>query len=206
VAGDSIYNGADDNASGVAALLEIARRFAALPADRRPARSLLFVWHTGEENGLLGSAFFADHPTVPRDSIVAYLNLDMIGRNAPDSLFVLGTRRLSAELGDAVEAVNARQPRPFVLDRSLDAPRHPQRIFCRSDQASFARFGIPVVFFTSSLHPQYHTPSDEAATLDYEKAARVTALTGDLTQELANRPARPAITGALPRPGSTCQQ
>jgi Zn-dependent M28 family amino/carboxypeptidase len=206
VAGDSIYNGADDNASGVAALLEVARRFAALPPGQRPARSLLFIWHTGEENGLLGSAFFAEHPTVPRDSIVAYLNLDMIGRNAPDSLFVLGSRRLSAELGQALEAVNARQPRPFVLDYSLDAPRHPQHTYCRSDQASFARFGIPVVFLTSSLHPQYHTPADEAATLDYDKVARVTALVGDLAADLATRPARPAITGAIPRPGSACQQ
>lgn len=137
---------------------------------------------------------------------MAYLNLDMIGRNAPDALFVLGARRLSAEVGDAVEAVNARQPRPFALDWSLDAPRHPQRVYCRSDQASFARFGIPVVFLTSSLHPQYHTPADEAATLDYEKMARVTALTGDLAADLANRPARPAITAPLPRPSSACQQ
>lgn len=206
VAGDSIYNGADDNASGVAALLEVAARFAALPPDQRPSRSLLFVWHTAEENGLYGSAAFTEHPPVPRDSIIAYINLDMVARNDPDSLFVVGARRLSTGLGVAVEAANARQPRPFVLDYSLDAARHPQNSYCRSDHVNFARYGIPVVFLTTSHHPEYHTPADDAETLDYDKLARVASLTGDLAADLANLPARPVVDQPVPRPGTACRQ
>ena len=204
--GDSIYNGADDNASGVAALLEVAARFAALPVEQRPARSLLFVWHTAEENGLLGSAAFTEHPPVPRDSIVAHINLDMVARNHPDSLFVLGARRLSTRLGAAVEAANARQPRPFVLDYSLDAAGHTQAVYCRSDHVNFARHGIPVVFLTSSHHPEYHTPADEAETLDYGKLARVASLAGDLAADLANLPDRPLVDQPVPRPDTACRQ
>ncbi len=130
----------------------------------------------------------------------------MVGRNHPDSLFVLGSRRLSSQLGAAVEAANARQPRPFVLDYSLDAPGHPEFAYCRSDHVNFARYGIPVVFFTSSLHPEYHTPADEAGTLDYGKLARVTSLVGDLAADLANRPARPMVDQPVRQPGSACRQ
>jgi Zn-dependent M28 family amino/carboxypeptidase len=141
---DSINNGADDDASGSMGVLEIAEAFAS--AKEKPKRSILFVWHIAEEEGMLGSRFFTDHPTVPRDSIIAQLNVDMIGRGATaditgesktgellhgrDSGYVqlIGSRRLSTELGDLVEDVNTTQKAGFQLDYSLDADGHPQNI------------------------------------------------------------------------------
>ncbi|CAN5875902.1 hypothetical protein BH23GEM5_BH23GEM5_22460 [soil metagenome] len=205
VAGDSIYNGADDDASGTAALLEIAERFANLPPAQRPARSLLFVWHDAEEDGLLGSEAFTDRPTVPRGAIVTQLNIDMVGRNSPDSLSVVGSRRLSTELGSLVEAVNQRQSPPFQFDYTFDTPNHPERIYCRSDHYSYARYGIPVVFFTTGLHPDYHKPSDTPEKLDYDKVARVSRLVSDITAEIANRPARPRVDQPVPPLGTPCQ-
>lgn len=204
VDGDSIFNGADDDASGTAALVEIAERYASLPEGERPARSLLFVWHTAEESGLLGSDFFTESPTVPRDSIVAQLNIDMIGRNHPDSLHVIGSRRLSTDLGDLTEAVNRRQAAPFAFDYTMDAPDHAERVYCRSDHYNYARYGIPVVFFTTGLHDDYHQPSDEPDTLDYDKLARVTRLVGDLAGEVASLPARPRVDRPVPPLGTPC--
>jgi hypothetical protein len=204
VDGDSIYNGADDDGSGTVALLEIAERLAALPPERRPARSILLVWHTAEEKGLLGSAAFTERPTVPRDAIVAQLNLDMVGRNHPDTLHVVGARRIATVLGDVVEAVNGRQERPFVLDRTWDAPGHPERIYCRSDHYSYARFGIPIAFFFTGLHEDYHRPSDTAEKVDYGKLARVTRLVHDVAVEVADRPERPRPDRPVPPPGAPC--
>ena len=195
-AGDSVFNGADDNASGTAALLEIAERFAAAAPAERPARSLLFVWHAAEEDGLRGSEAFVARPTVSRDSLVALLNLDMVGRGHRDSLFVVGSRRLSGELAGVVDETNRRQARPLMLDYSLDAPDDPERIFCRSDHVSYARAGIPVAFFTSGLHADYHQPSDEMARLNFGKLAAVTRLVGDLAAALADRLERPRVDAA----------
>lgn len=204
VDGDSIYSGADDNASGTSALLEVAEALAHLPQTRRPARSILFVWKTAEEAGLLGSEYFTDHPTVPRESIVAHINLDMVGRNHPDSIFVVGTRRIATELGDIVEAANARQARPFTFDYSYDAPGHPEQIFCRSDHYNYARYGIPIVFFTTGLHDDYHAPSDVPERIDYDKAARVGQLVLDLTTDLANRAEPPRVDQPVPPLGTPC--
>ncbi|HEY7771285.1 M28 family metallopeptidase [Longimicrobium sp.] len=200
VGGDSIYNGADDDGSGTVAMLEIAERLVRQP----PARSVLFVWHTAEEKGLLGSEAFTRTPTVPRESIVAQLNIDMIGRNAPDSLYLVGSRRLSTELGEVVEAVNRTRPRPFAFDYSFDAPNHPERIYCRSDHYNYARYGIPVTFFTTGLHDQYHKPQDEAHLIDYDKLARVTQLIADIGVEVANHPARPRVDKPVPPLGTPC--
>lgn len=194
--GDSIYNGADDDASGVAALLEIAEQFASMPADDRPARSLLFVWHTAEEAGLLGSKSYTEHPTVAREGIVAQLNIDMVGRNDPDSLFVVGSRRISGQLGDLIENVNGRQAQPFVLDYSLDVPDHPEQVYCRSDHYNYARYGIPVAFFTTGPHADYHRPSDEASMLNYEKLARVTRLVRDIAAAIGDQPGRLTVDRA----------
>jgi hypothetical protein len=204
VDGDSIFNGADDDGSGTVALLEIAEHLASLPPARRPARSLLFVWHTAEEKGLLGSEAFTERPTVPRESIVAQLNLDMIGRNHPDSLLIVGSRRIATGLGDLVEAVNARQPRPFAFDYSWDRPGHPERIYCRSDHYSYARFGIPITFFFTGLHDDYHTVHDSVEKVDFEKLARVTRLVGDVAVEVANLPERPVADRPVPPPGTPC--
>ncbi|HEX6967140.1 MAG TPA: M28 family peptidase [Gemmatimonadaceae bacterium] len=178
VRGDSIANGADDDGSGSVALLAIARKFMSSPV--RPRRSLLFVWHTAEEEGLFGSAYFTAHPTVPLDSIVAQLNADMIGRNAPDSLYIVGPRAApqgqSRALGAIVDSVNAALPHPFHFDRSWDSLTSPEQMYYRSDQYNYAKCGIPIVFFTSGLHADYHRVTDEPLKIDYDKLARVTEL------------------------------
>jgi hypothetical protein len=206
VGGDSIANGADDDGSGSIALLEIARSLAR--AAQRPLRSTLFVWHTGEEKGLLGSAHFAERPTVPLDSIVAQINADMIGRNgtasadapAPragneNTLFVVGPsaapNNQSRLLGQVVDSVNARQATPFTFNREWDSATHPERIYFRSDHYNYAKKGIPIVFFTTGLHEDYHKVTDEASKIDYAKLGRVAALMRDVAVALGNRRTRP---------------
>lgn len=204
VDGDSIYNGADDNASGTGALLEVAERLATLPPDQRPARSVLFAWVTAEEAGLLGSEYFTDNPTVPRESMVAHINIDMGGRNHPDSIFSVGTRRIASELGDIVEAVNRSLDHPFIFDYEYDRPGHPEQIYCRSDHYNYARYGIPILFLTTGLHDQYHQPGDEVHLLDFDKLARVSELVYEVTMELGNRPARPVVDQPVPPLGTPC--
>ena len=172
VNGDSIWNGADDNVSVSVALLAIGRAFARSPAPR----GALFVWHGAEERGLIGSRWYAQHPTVPRSSIVAVLNGDMIGRNAPDSAALLGVvppHRNSTALVEMALAAN-RRVAGFALDSTWDSPSHPEGWYFRSDHLPYARAGIPALFFTTLLHPDYHTPRDEAARIDYAKLTRMT--------------------------------
>jgi len=189
--GDSIANGADDDGSGSVALLTIARAM----MQRPTRRSTLFVWHVGEEKGLLGSTFFTANATVPLDSIVAQLNADMIGRNHRDSLFVVGPRAApngqSRRLGEIVDTANARQVAPFGIDRSWDDANHPLQIYQRSDHFSYASHGIPVVFFTSGMHADYHEVSDEPTRIDYLKLARVARLIFDVARMVGNAPPRP---------------
>jgi peptidase M28-like protein len=209
---DSIRNGADDDGSGSMALLEIAEAAAAAPAA--PRRSMLFVWHTAEEKGLLGARYFTDNPTVPRDSIVAQINIDMIGRGAagdtpggnPNYLLLVGSRRLSTELGDLVEAVNRRRTLRLALDYSWDAPGHTQRIYCRSDHAMYARYGIPVVFLFTGLHGDYHQVTDEPQYIDYPHYARITQLVNDVAMEVANRASPPVVDKPKPDPKASCTQ
>jgi len=218
---DSIYNGADDDGSGSMAVLEIAEYLASRPA--RPKRSVLFVWHVGEELGLFGSQWYTDHPTVPRDSIVAQLNIDMIGRGAADDvtgvtldgarirggegyLQLIGSRRLSTELGDWAEAENRDGNHGLRFDYSLDANGHPQNIYCRSDHYMYARYGIPVVFFTTGGHADYHQVTDEPQFLDYPHYAQVTSYIAALTQRVANAAARPVVDHPVPGPNARCRQ
>jgi len=208
---DSVRNGADDDGSGSVTLLEIAEAFA---RSAKPKRSLLFVWHTGEEKGLLGSRWYSEHPTVPRDSIVAQLNMDMVGRGetrdlpvgAPNYLELVGSRRLSSELGDIVEAVNRAQTQPFAFDYSFDAAGHPENIYCRSDHFHYARWGIPVVFFTTGLHGDYHQVTDEPQYISYEHMARVGQLVHDIAARVGNLDHRPAVDGARMDPNGVCRQ
>jgi Zn-dependent M28 family amino/carboxypeptidase len=209
---DSIHNGADDDASGSMALLEVAEAMAG--ARVRPKRSVLFVWHTGEEAGLYGSLHFTDHPTVPRDSIVAQLNLDMIGRGTaadlteggPGYVQLIGSRRLSTALGDLVETVNRAQAAPFTFDYQYDANGHPQQYYCRSDHYAYARYGIPVVFFSTGGHRDYHQLTDEPQYLDYPKYARVTQLVHDVARRVADQAERPVVDGPKPDPRGRCVQ
>jgi Peptidase family M28 len=193
--GDSIYNGADDNASGVAGLLELAEAFAGGEPDARPEhrRSLLFVVPSGEEKGLWGSDYFTRYPTVPLDRIVADLNMDLIGRNWSDSIIVVGPEL--STLGANLAATVAAHPE---LRMTPLADRWPEeRIFYRSDHYNFARRGVPVLFFTSGTHPDYHQPSDTGDLLDTEKAARVVRLLFHLTRTIADDSAPPRWTSRL---------
>ncbi len=199
VAGDSIYNGADDDGSGTVALLEVAQAFARGP---RPRRSVLFVFHGGEEEGLLGSFYFTLRPTVPRDSIVAQLNVDMVGRNAPDSLAVIGAGRISSALDSIVRRQAGDEG--LGLDWSYDAPDHPERLYYRSDHYNYAQYGIPVAFFFAGLHPDYHMPSDEIDKIEFGKVERAARLLYRVAWEVANRPERPARDKLAPaRPTSS---
>ena len=219
---DSISNGADDDGSGSVSILEIAESFAKGPA--KPKRSLLFIWQMGEEKGLWGSQYFTNHPTVPLDSIVADLNLDMVGRGeatditgrskedvelsgAPNYLQLVGSRRLSTELGDIAEQVSKKEPMPFKFDYAMDANGHPQNIYCRSDHANYARYGIPVIFFTTGGHADYHQVTDEPEYIQYQHMARVDKLVYDIATRVANLDHRVKVDGAkAPSPFAGCQQ
>ena len=209
---DSINNGADDDGSGSVTVLEVAQAFAR--GRVKPKRSLLFVWHTGEEKGLLGSRYFVDHPTVPRDSIVAQINIDMVGRGAAGDLGagsdrylqLVGSRRLSTELGDLTETVNESEPMPFTLDYTFDANGHPDNIYCRSDHYNYARYGIPVVFLTTGLHGDYHQVTDEPQYIDYAHMARVGRFVFDLADRVADLDHRPVVDKEKPDPNGACRQ
>ena len=218
---DSIYNGADDDGSGSMSVLEIAQALASSPT--KPKRSILFVWHTGEEAGLWGAEHFTDHPTVPRESIVAQLNMDMVGRGAstdvtgelkegglarggPGYLQLIGSRRLSTELGDLVEAVNRAKGPGLVLDYSQDANGHPQNIYCRSDHYEYARYGIPIVFFTTGGHSDYHQVTDEPQYMDYGRMAQVATLVHEVAVTVANLDHRVVVDKPRPDPGGRCVQ
>jgi hypothetical protein len=161
---DSIFNGADDNASGTTALLEVASALGG--AGTRPARSVLLIAFAGEEKGLYGSRFYTEHPSIPLERTLAMLNMDMVGRNSPDSLLLIADDR------DSMLIAIARQQNPpsdFTLVRTrLDSGG--------SDHMSFTKHQIPGLFFHSGLHGDYHKPSDEAALIDVHKVARVAGL------------------------------
>ncbi len=191
VAGDSIWNGADDNASVSVALLGIGRAFTKHPGRR----SALFVWHGAEERGLLGSRWFAAHPTVPLSSIVAVLNGDMIGRNNPDSAALLGSqpphRNSTALVQMALDANN--RVTKFTIDSTWDRPSHAEGWYFRSDHVPYARAGVPSIFFTTLLHPDYHTPRDEASRINIGKLTRMARWMYATGWEVANTDVRPAV-------------
>ncbi len=218
---DSIANGADDDGTGSVSVLEIAESFAA--ATSRPKRSILFVWHAGEEKGLWGSMYFTDHPTVPRDSIVAQLNMDMVGRGAaaditgeskagallhggPGYLQLVGSRRLSTDLGDLMERVNISGKYGFNLDYGMDANGHPQNIYCRSDHYEYARYGIPIVFMTTGGHSDYHQVTDEPQYVDYTHMAEIARYVKDAATTIANLDHRITVDKPKPDPKGRCIQ
>jgi len=209
---DSIFNGADDDGSGTASLVAIARAFATAPT--RPKRSILFVSHAGEEQGLLGSRWYADHPTVPRDSIVAYLNMDMLGHGdsadvaggGPRYVQSGGARRLSREYGALIDSVNAGLPEPLAIDYSWDAPGHPSQKYCRSDHQSYARYGIPVAYFSTGYSVDYHQLTDEPQYLDYPHMARVARLVYAVARAVADLDHRPLVDQPRPDPDAPCRQ
>jgi len=201
---DIINNGADDDGSGTVALMAIARAFAMGP---RPKRSLVFVWHTGEESGLQGSRYNADYPVVPNEKIVAQLNVDMIGRNRCDdpkeanSVYLVGSDRISTELHNVSEDANAAMSKPMKLDYEMNDPADPQSIYTRSDHYSYALKGIPIIFYTTGLHKDYHYLTDEIDKIEFDKMRHVTELVYVTGRRLANLDQAPARDNKGPRVG-----
>ena len=209
---DSVNNGADDDGSGTVSLLEIAEAFA--KSGQAPRRSLLFVSHTGEEKGLWGSQWFTDHPTVPRDSIVAQLNMDMVGRGkptdamgrGPNNVQLIGMRRLSTQLGDLIDSVNAARAIHMDIDTTFDANGHPLNRYCRSDHYMYARYGIPITYFSLGYHTDYHQVTDEPQYIDYGHMARVAGFVHDVAEAVANRDERLVVDKPKPDPRGSCRQ
>lgn len=196
VIGGEVYNGADDDGSGTVALLEMAQAFALAKANGHgPRRSLLFMALSGEEKGLLGSEWYADHPVFPMDSTVVDLNIDMIGRtdsvhgDSSHYVYVIGSRRISSELGAIIEAVNARRT-GLELDYTFDAESDPNRFYYRSDHYNFAKHGVPIAFFFNGVHADYHGPYDEVDKIRFDLLRVRTLLVFHTAWELANRDAR----------------
>jgi hypothetical protein len=205
---DKIWNGADDDGSGTVAVLAIAEAMAKGP---RPKRSMLFIWHAGEEKGLWGSEYFADNPTVPIGSIITELNIDMIGRyqNPGDEdprnkalpkqgeVFLIGSRMMSTELGELSDGVN----KGFLnlsFNFKYDDPNDPEQFFYRSDHFNYAKKGVPIIFYMDGSHADYHQVTDSIEKINFEsmeKVARTIMATG---WELANRPIRPKVDKPLP--------
>jgi hypothetical protein len=188
---DSIYNGADDNASVSVAMLAIARAFKKSPGKR----SVLFVFHGAEERGLLGSKWYAVHPTVPKKDIIAVLNADMIGRNNADSAALLGAQSPHRNSADLVAiALQANKEGPaFKLDTLWDKPSHVENWYFRSDHLSYARAGYPAIFYSTLLHPLYHTPMDEAGIINIQKLRKMAEWMYRTGWILANAPTRPRV-------------
>ncbi len=216
---DSIRNGADDDGSGTVSILEIAELMAR-GGSARPRRSILFVNHTGEEAGLLGSNWYTDHATVPVDSIVAEIDQDMVGRGTAADfprggtgagsatyMEVVGAKRLSREFGDSLEAANSREPVPFVFDYTFDAPGHPLQYYCRADHYNYARYGIPAVALSRGEHLDYHQVTDEAQYISYPDLARVSRMVYHAATVIANMPNRPRLdTPKATDPHAVCRQ
>lgn len=206
---DPICNGADDDGSGTTALLGMAEALSR--AKQRPKRSVLFVWHCGEEKGLWGSRYFTDYPTIPLDKIVTQLNIDMIGRtkkaddtnprnkdlSGPDSIYVIGSTMMSTDLGALSQTVN-KSFLNLAYDVKYDDPNDTNRFFFRSDHYNYARKGIPIIFFFDGVHEDYHRPGDEPQKIDYEKMEKITRTIYMLLWEVAALKERPKVDKPLP--------
>ena len=210
--GDTIYNGADDDGSGTTALLAMADTLHQSPL--RPRRSVLFVWHCGEEKGLWGSSYFTDHPTVPLDHVSAQLNIDMIGRSkkaddtiaadanlsGPHEIYVIGSRMMSTQLGTLADRVN-KGYQNLAFNYVYDDPNDPNRFFYRSDHINYARKGVPIIFWFDGVHEDYHRRSDEVAKIDFVKMTAVTRTVFLTMTEIADLPKKLVVDKAFALPG-----
>lgn len=194
-ANGKIYPGADDDGSGTTSVLNIAEAMAMHP----PKRSVLIIFHAGEELGLLGSEYNSDHPITPIDKTVADLNIDMIGRSKPASdtdeadkqltdantIYVIGANRISTELNTISEQTN-NDFEKLKFDYTLNDPNHPDRIYFRSDHWNYAKHGIPIIFYFDGVHVDYHKPTDTVDKIDWDKMTRVARLVYETGWRLAN--------------------
>jgi hypothetical protein len=183
-----VYPGADDNMSGCVAMLSIAK---ALSVER-PKRSVIFVWNTAEERGLIGSYYFVQHCPVPVEKVSANLNMDMITRNDTNSIYLIGSNKLSSGFDKSINAMNDRFVR-MTLDYKYEDPGEPNRFFFRSDQYPYIRYGIPAVWFFCGTTPDYHTERDVEEKCDYFKMERVARLVYLTTMDIGNKPALLAL-------------
>ena len=201
---DRIWNGADDDGSGTVTLLSVAKAFATGP---KPKRSLAFIWHAGEERGLLGSRYNADYPLIPIEKTVANLNMDMVGRNRDDkteeenSVYLVGSDRISTELHNLSIAANAGLTRPLKLDYEMNDPSDLEQVYYRSDHYSYAAKGIPIIFYTTGLHGDYHVNTDSIEKINFEKMARIGQLVYETGRRVANLDHAPGRDNKGPRVG-----
>jgi hypothetical protein len=207
-----VFNGADDDGSGTVSVLAMARAFTQAKRDGHgPRRSLLFLANVGEEEGLLGSQYYTDHPIFPLANTVTDLNIDMVGRvdslhqGKGDYMYLVGDDRLSQELHTLSEATN-QQYNPVALDYKYNDPNDPEHIYERSDHYNFAKHNVPIIFYTSGLHPQYHKATDDVDLIDFPVMARRDQLIFHTAWAVANRDQRIMVdekyrsTGFVPTP------
>jgi hypothetical protein len=199
-----VFNGADDDGSGTVSLLAMARAFAqAKKEGHGPRRSLLFLANTGEEEGLLGSDYYTEHPVFPLKNTVTDLNIDMVGRvdkeheGKGDYLYLVGDDKLSSELHKLSEATN-QQYNPVALDYKYNDPNESEHLYYRSDHYNFAKHKVPVIFYTSGLHPDYHLETDDVDKIDFLAMARRDQLIFHTAWVLAQRDRRVAIDSNKP--------
>ena len=223
--GHNVNNGADDDGSGSAGLLAIAHAYAAGAAKgMRPKRSIIFLWNGGEEKGLLGSQYFAEFPPIDLTKVVANLNMDMIGRTKnqnsvdpntthvlvePGEVLVIGPNVSSDDMEETIEGVNNNYQKlklnhfydataPDATHDNLGPQPRGQRVFYRSDHYNFAKMGIPIAFFTTGLHVDYHRPTDTPDKLDYKAMQQIAKTVAAVGWDLANQNGRPKLKSKLP--------
>ena len=196
---DKINNGADDDASGTTAVLAMANAYAQAKKDGKgPRRSILFLTLVGEEKGLLGSAWYADHPVFPLKNTITNLNIDMIGRvdpvheKAPNYCYLIGSNKLSSDLHKISEQANTTYTK-LNIDYKYNDPADPERIYYRSDHYNFAKHNIPVIFYFNGVHADYHKPSDEISKIRFDLLVKRAQLVFYTSWELANRDQRPVV-------------
>lgn len=206
---DTIYNGADDDGSGTVSLLAMAEAFSNAP--KRPKRSVLFIWHCGEEKGLWGSDYFTEIPTLPLDRFTGLINIDMIGRSKPagdtnprnrnlsaaDEVYVIGKNTISRELGELTDKVNKGYLR-LKLNEKYDRFDDPERIFFRSDHYLYGKKGIPFLFYFSGVHEDYHRVSDQVEKIDFTKLESVARTIYLTLWEMAEAKRRPKVDQIIP--------
>lgn len=194
--GDRINNGADDDGSGTSAVLALAKTFAQAKKDGHgPRRSMLFMTVAGEEQGLLGSEYYSDHPVFPLDKTVVDLNIDMIGRrdgghkDSPPYVYVIGSNKLSSALHSLSESVNKKYTN-LVFDYTYNDESHPSQLYYRSDHWNFAKKNIPIIFYFDGIHEDYHRPSDEVEKIEFDLLAQRAQCVFYTAWEIANRDER----------------
>jgi len=181
IVGGEIYNGADDNGSGTVAILEAGRRLALLKENKR---SIILAFHTGEEKGLLGSKYLTENSDFMSD-VVSNINIDMVGREDTESIYSIGSGKLSTELYELVEKVNSETVK-FELDYTFDDPNDPNKYYYRSDHYNYAKQNIPIVFFYDHMTEDYHQPTDDVDKINFEKIEKVSTLITELALRIAN--------------------